>query len=243
MTVATVPKIYSALASIMKEIGAVEKMGKNTQQGYAFRRVDDVYAAAQPLFAKFGVIPTANILEERSEERTTKSGANMIYRILKIRWVFTAAEDGSSVTSDAIGEGMDSGDKASNKAMSVSQKYAICEVLLIPTDEPKDPENDDHEVAPKSAKANPPARVEKPGDVIVPYGKSAGKKISELSPSDQLNDLNYWNGREKKEGKPLGGKVAAYRDALAAYLEVPPPFENARQPQFNDIPDFDDIGF
>jgi hypothetical protein len=47
-----------------------------------------------------------------------------------------------------IGEGMDSGDKASNKAMAVAHKYAIIQVFAIPTEDDKDPENDSHEVVP-----------------------------------------------------------------------------------------------
>ena len=40
------------------------------------------------------------------------------------------------------GEGMDSGDKSSNKAMSVAFKYACFQVFCIPTEEMKDPDAD-----------------------------------------------------------------------------------------------------
>ncbi len=45
---------------------------------------------------------------------------------------------------------MDSGDKSANKAMSAAYKYALMQVFCIPTDEPKDTENETHEVAPKT---------------------------------------------------------------------------------------------
>jgi hypothetical protein len=71
-----------------------------------------------------------------------------MYRVLKMRYSFVAA-DGSSIATDAVGEGMDSGDKASAKAMSIAQKYAILQTFLVPTEDAKDPEVDNHEVAPK----------------------------------------------------------------------------------------------
>lgn len=43
---------------------------------------------------------------------------------------------------------MDSGDKATNKAMSVALKYACFQVLMIPTEEMLDPDSETHEVAP-----------------------------------------------------------------------------------------------
>ena len=36
---------------------------------------------------------------------------------------------------------MDSGDKSSNKAMAAAMKYAICQILCIPTKDIEDPDN------------------------------------------------------------------------------------------------------
>ena len=60
------------------------------------------------------------------------------------------AEDGSSIEAVVIGEGMDSGDKASNKALAVAFKYACFQVFCIPTEEMKDPDAECHETAPKA---------------------------------------------------------------------------------------------
>ena len=141
--------IHEALASIMTETDAIAKDRNNQQQGYKFRGIDDIYNAVHPLFSKHGVFSVPNVLEDRTEERVTKSGSALIYRVLKIRYDFFA-KDGSSIQATVIGEGMDSGDKASNKAMAVAHKYAIMQILSIPTDDLKDPENDSHEVKPRS---------------------------------------------------------------------------------------------
>jgi hypothetical protein len=140
--------IYGAMIAVMRDVGAIAKDRKNATQGYSFRGIDDVYAALHDLLAKHGVFTIPEVISDRSEERTTKSGSALIYRILKIRYTF-CAEDGSCLASTVIGEGMDSGDKASNKAMSVAHKYALLQVFCIPTEDAKDPEMDSPEVIPK----------------------------------------------------------------------------------------------
>lgn len=144
--------IYQAMPAIMADVDPISKARKNTQQGYSFRGIDDVYQALQVILSKHGVFTTSEIISDRTEERTTSKGNVLIYRVLKIRWHFHA-KDGSSVWTETIGEGMDSGDKASNKAMSVAHKYALLQAFCIPTEEPKDPENESHELQPKGAPA------------------------------------------------------------------------------------------
>lgn len=144
------PLIHGKMIAVMRDIPAIPKDRKNTQQNYVFRGIDDVYAAVQPILARHGVGMTAQLLAERHEERQSKTGSTLIYCIITMRYHFYA-EDGSSVFTEVVGEGMDSGDKAANKAMSVAQKYAILQAFCIPTAEPKDPENENHEVAPRRA--------------------------------------------------------------------------------------------
>ncbi len=55
---------------------------------------------------------------------------------MDIDFTFYAAVDGSSVTATLRGEGIDYSDKATNKAMSQAFKYALTQVLTLPTDEP-----------------------------------------------------------------------------------------------------------
>jgi hypothetical protein len=138
-------KIYAAMSAVMLDVDPIAKDRKNAAQGYQFRGIDDVYQALQSILGKHGVFTTSEILSERTEERKTSKGSDLIYRVLHIRWRFYAS-DGSFVTTETIGEGMDSGDKASNKAMSVAHKYALLQAFCIPTDDPKDPENDSHEL-------------------------------------------------------------------------------------------------
>lgn len=138
--------IYEAISNVMAEVGTITKASKNDQQGYMFRGIDAVYNALQPALIKNKVFVVPEVLEQSREERTSSKGNLLIYSILKVKFTFYA-EDGTCVSAVVIGEGMDSGDKASNKAMSVAFKYACFEVFCIPTDEMKDPDAETHEVA------------------------------------------------------------------------------------------------
>jgi len=127
-------QIYAAMAAIMKNVGAVGKNGKTDKNagGYAYRKIEDVYASLQGLMAEHGVFSLPQVIKQRREERPTRNGGLLIYTILTVRFTFYAA-DGSSVQAVTVGEGMDSSDKSSNKAMSAAEKYALVMAFKIPT--------------------------------------------------------------------------------------------------------------
>lgn len=131
--------IINAINRIMSEIGAIGKTSINRQQDFKYRGIDAVMNALQPALIRHNVCIVPEVLEHTREERVTGRGNNLIYAILKVRYDFYAS-DGTSVSATVIGEGMDSGDKASNKAMSVAFKYACCQVFCIPTEELIDPD-------------------------------------------------------------------------------------------------------
>ena len=133
--------IYESIAAIMQEIPAIGKDKKNKDQGFMYRGIDDVMNALQPLLSKYKVFIVPEVLEQKREERAAKSGRNLLYSLLRIKYTFFA-EDGSSVSAVVIGEGMDSADKASNKAMAVGMKYALFQVFCIPTEEMVDPDSE-----------------------------------------------------------------------------------------------------
>lgn len=150
--------IYESINAIMREIPAIGKKKKNAQQGYAYRGIDDVVSTLQPLLSKHNVFVIPQVLEQHREERQAQRGGNLIYSICKVKYTFFA-EDGSSVEATVIGEGMDSGDKATNKAMSAAFKYALFQVFSIPTEEMKDPDAVTPENSKPAKKNNEPAPI------------------------------------------------------------------------------------
>lgn len=133
--------IYEAIAAIMADCPAITKSQKNQQQGFMYRGVDVVMNVLQPLMIKHKVFVVPEVVESHREERQTSRGGSLIYTTLKVKYTFYA-DDGSSVCAVVQSEGMDSGDKSSNKAMSVAFKYACFQVFCIPTEEMKDPDAD-----------------------------------------------------------------------------------------------------
>ena len=127
-------EITKSLCAITAEIGSSGKTKKNQQQGYSFRGVDELMNALHPLFAKYGVVVVPEVLESTREERVTAKGSALISAILRVKYHFTAI-DGSEVCATVVGEGMDTADKASNKALAVAYKYACFQVFCIPTEE------------------------------------------------------------------------------------------------------------
>lgn len=141
--------IFESISAVMRDCGAVTKDKWNSQQGYKFRGIDAVLNALRPAFAKNKVFVVPEVLEQNREERTTAKGGLLIYSVVRVKYTFYA-EDGTSVSAVVCGEGMDSGDKATNKAMSAAFKYACFQTFCIPTEEMKDSEDDSPEPEPKS---------------------------------------------------------------------------------------------
>ena len=141
--------IKKKILAVMAEIGFIEK----NQQGYdfKFRGIDDFYKALYPLFVKHGIFITSEILKHQREERVTSKGRTLLYSIIDVKFTFHC-EDDSTVSCVITGEGMDSGDKATNKAMSIALKYALMQMFLVPTEELKDPDSESHQVEPKKSK-------------------------------------------------------------------------------------------
>ena len=139
--------IYASINAIMNDIGAIGKDAYNEQQKFKYRGIDAVMNALSPALQKHKVFVVPEVLEVTREDRTSKNGSALIYTTSRIRYTFYA-EDGSNVQATVVGEGMDSGDKSCNKAMSVAFKYALFQVFCIPTEEMHDPDAESYEVAP-----------------------------------------------------------------------------------------------
>lgn len=134
------PMIYSAIVDAMGQINAIAKGRSNSMQNFKYRGIDDVMNELHPILAKCGIFIVPTVLEEQRAEGKTSKGGVIYFTRLKIKFTFYA-KDGSFFESVVIGEAMDSGDKASNKALSIGLKYALLQVFCIPTEDDKDPDS------------------------------------------------------------------------------------------------------
>ena len=191
--------IYQAIIGVMSDIGVIGKEKKNAQQGFKYRGVDDVMNALQPVMVQHGLFVVPEIIDQKREERQTNRGGNLIYSVCTVRYTFYA-KDGSSVQCVVVGEGMDSGDKATNKAMSIAFKYACFQVFCIPTEEMKDPDAEVHTVAPR----------EEPKIAAATAKANEVKKLLVKISGDKTIAQQVWNEQYKQDA----GDIVKMNEAL-----------------------------
>jgi hypothetical protein len=175
----TTPAIYKAIIGVMAEINAIGKDRKNQQQGFAYRGIDDVMNELHAALTKNKVFVVPEVLNEERSTGKTRSGGDLFYTRLKIRFTFYT-DDGSSVSAVVIGEAMDSGDKASNKALSIGLKYAMLQVFCIPTEDEKDPDAQSPQPAAGSMKPAKPAPKKAAFDFTPKGGETTPAEKKEL---------------------------------------------------------------
>jgi len=137
-------KVYQAINAIQADLAktGIEKTRRNQQgSGYNFRGIDDVYNAIAPLLATHKLCILPRMLSRHCDERLSKSGGSLFYVTVEAEFDFVSSEDGTKHTVKTFGEAMDSGDKATNKAMSAAYKYAAFQAFAIPTEGDNDSED------------------------------------------------------------------------------------------------------
>lgn len=187
--------IYEAISKCMEDIGAVGKNDKNSTQGFMYRGIDAVMNAINPALVKNHVFVVPEVLEQQRTERQTNKGGTLFYSICKIKFSFFA-EDGSHIEAITVGEGMDSGDKATNKAMSIAFKYACFQVFCIPTEEMQDPDAETPDpIVPSVAPSFTPATAEqlhKMSEFVSAYADMC-ENAKESDVWDKLKEMYNFN--------------------------------------------------
>lgn len=142
--------IQVVLNRVKSAVGAVGKEGRNQQQNFNFRGVDQVVNAVSPHLNEHGIITVPEVLSHSYE--TIEIGSKrtaMGHVTLKVKYHFYGPA-GDALTATVVSESMDSGDKAMAKAMSVAYRIALLQVLNLPTTE-ADPDSQSYERSERSA--------------------------------------------------------------------------------------------
>ena len=180
-------QIYAAILGVMGDVGAVGKNATNQQQRYKYRSIDDLISALNPAMAKNGVfVVPGEIMEEVRQDHATKGGGVLHFVKLRIRYRFYAA-DGSYIDVITIGEAMDSGDKATNKAETAAFKYALSQVFAVPTHDDADA-TDPEPIEPpkKQAEQNRPTQMHI--DALLALAETKGYGEADVLKSGRIKD-------------------------------------------------------
>lgn len=146
--------IYARLAAITRDLGPISKSRRNQEFNYSYRGIDDILNHLNPLLAQHGVVVTVHLLEERAEARTSARGTALRF-LRNLYAVRFTAVDGSSHAVQVVGEAIDSQDKATNKANTAALKLALIQTFAIATDDVKDTEAENHDLAPAPRREAP----------------------------------------------------------------------------------------
>lgn len=217
--------VYKAIAAIQEDLSKVgiSKDGVNEQQKYRFRGIDQVYSALSPLLAKHGLCVLPRMVDcTRTERVSMKPGYNgsparesvLFYVTVTAEFDFVAVEDGSTHTVRTYGEAMDSGDKATNKAMSAAYKYAAFMAFAIPTEGDNDADATTHDVVPNSM---PEEELKRLTGKMKAAGVSAETLLKEYGVTDlrALNFDQFSNAIERCD-KRIAAKAKAESNAAAS---------------------------
>lgn len=176
--------VYQAINRVQAALSkqGITKANRNQQQGYNFRGIDDVYNVISPLLAEHGLCILPRVLSRHCDERTNAKGTALFYVTVEVEFDFVSAEDGSRHTVKTFGEAMDSGDKATNKAMSAAYKYAAFQAFAIPTEGDNDADSHTHQVV-----AAPPFSIATALEVIKAASAASVKFMKEEARKQYAN--------------------------------------------------------
>jgi len=216
-------QIYTAMAKILQEIGAVEK-GKVADMGFAgkykFRGIDDMYNALHEIFAKNEVFIIPKVIDTKLEiqDKGTDPKGNPKFQystILTMEFTFTCS-DGSNITATGVGHALDTGDKGTNKAQSSALKYCLMQTFLIPTEEDKDVENGNLEAGKTKTSSQKPPEPPKTQSEQDNIATGIINKIKTKTPLDFTKASEYL---EKNKAEIL---PELYKEATTLILENKP---------------------
>ncbi|MFJ4342686.1 ERF family protein [Streptomyces sp. NPDC088915] len=120
--------VDKAFIAAQREIAPVGKDGENKDQRYNFRQAEDVIRVCSGAMRKYGLrIFPARVL---SREHQTRGKMNVT--IIEVEWAVRGPQgDVMDTPIVTIGEAADASDKATNKAMTASEKYALLQAFKI----------------------------------------------------------------------------------------------------------------
>lgn len=158
--------ILKKIAAVRKDVGYIQKGGRNASQNYSFLSERQITELFKELFDKHGVVFTYS--SAITDVRVSPKGTQLITAV-KVNYAFMDVDTGEVLGGVAAGQGADPGDKGVYKAITGAIKYVFMKTFLIPTGD--DPEDDSKEEKKETRK-----RIKK---TEVQYGTSLGEYPSD----------------------------------------------------------------
>jgi hypothetical protein len=135
-------RVLDAISAVSADLAAIGigKDSRNKEQSFNYRGIDAVMNTLAPLLVKHRLVVFPEYYDRVVTEKPTKSGGVMFNVVLRAVFRFVSLDDGSERSVQTYGEGQDSADKATNKAMAIAYKYAAFLMFCIPLEPTADPD-------------------------------------------------------------------------------------------------------
>lgn len=203
--------LVTKLAEVMGEIHRVAKNGHNDFHKYDYATESDITAAVRGLMADRHLMLVPDVTDTKWREVPGRNGPQSICT-LHVKFSVHDGDTGEVMEFNALGEGQDSLDKATYKAMTGAVKYALLKLFLIPTG--NDPEDEQPEPKRQAKKATPAAEAKSPEQpaaapklAAVPSlseeQKSTDKLLTRLAAAASLEELNKLMAWAKDKDRPV----------------------------------------
>jgi hypothetical protein len=133
--------LVEKLCAVMAQVERVPKNGHNAFFGYDYAIEADITEAVRSALARYGVMLIPSVAKAEWRDVQTKNGG--AERLVTLTIHFTATDGTSKIEFDILGEGQDKSDKATYKAMTGANKYALLKLFQIPTGDDPEAEADE----------------------------------------------------------------------------------------------------
>jgi hypothetical protein len=179
--------VHIAWMRVMQDVQEIRKDSTANMGGQVrFRGVDATMNAFGAAQRRHGVIVMPTSVEKAYGETKTSNGKVMRECTVTVTYKIMGPK-GDHMTVMSIGESLDTGDKATAKAMSVALRTLLLQVGMVPTEMPKDPDQQVYERGEASVRPSASYREE-----ILDPETSRGRLrqiYNELKRFGQLNDI------------------------------------------------------
>lgn len=145
---ATEKNIFQKMSAITNELGVVAKnLNVDMGKGKSYKAVQekDILDAVKPLEEKYGIYSypiNREIVDQSILEKETQYGVSKnLYMRIKTTYKFVNIDKpDDAIEMVSFADGIDSGDKATGKAMTYADKYALMKAYKIATGDDPDAE-------------------------------------------------------------------------------------------------------
>ena len=188
--------LIQKLVDASKLIKAIQKDGQNKYQSYSFQSESAIKAAVKSAIETVGItiVPTYEITNR--ESWTNNKGT--VNHVIEVMGQFTITDGNDQIVGQMPGTGMDTGDKAVQKASTSAQKYFYKQLFNI-TDKDEDPDGANSNIGQQASQPKQP----KPKSENLAKVESMFSNLSKLLDAGQAKQIGQ-SAAESAGAEKLG---------------------------------------